>query len=121
MNAPFPSYIRSVSRVLIQRVNALLTVLRFLFPLCVSSHQRIRSFSGSTARSSRPSIAKTKLRPLGGFAAETGTTAGVGATRRVSAVRWGVARRIVRAWVLTIPAAGAIGAATYRLVRFGMP
>jgi len=81
----------------------------------------------------------TKLRPESGFAAETGAAAaiyiatmlgvgistthtitgaivGVGATRRVSAVRWGVARQIVWAWVLTIPAAGAIGAATYWLL-----
>ena len=78
----------------------------------------------------------TKLHPEGGFAAETGAAVaiytatalgvgistthtitgaivGVGATRRLSAVRWGVARRIVWAWVLTIPMAGAIGALTY--------
>ena len=47
----------------------------------------------------------------------TGAIVGVGATRRVSAVRWGVARQIVWAWVLTIPAAGAIGAATYWLLE----
>ena len=86
----------------------------------------------------------TKLRPEGGFAAETGAAVaiylatmlgvgistthtitgaivGVGATRRLSAVRWGVARQIVWAWMLTIPAAGAIGAATYWLVHFAMP
>ena len=46
---------------------------------------------------------------------------GVGATRRLSAVKWGVAGRIVWAWVLTIPAAGAIGAGTYWLLRaFGL-
>jgi PiT family inorganic phosphate transporter len=78
----------------------------------------------------------TKLQPPGGFAAETGAAVaiytatalgvgistthtitgaivGVGATRRLSAVRWGVARQIVWAWVLTIPAAGAIGAISY--------
>jgi PiT family inorganic phosphate transporter len=82
----------------------------------------------------------TKLQPVGGFAAETGaaialliaTTAGVpvstthaitgsivgvGATRRMSAVRWGVAGQIVWAWVLTIPAAFAIGCSTYLLLR----
>ena len=86
----------------------------------------------------------TKLRPEGGFAAETGAAVaiyiatmlgigistthtitgaivGVGATRRLSAVRWGIARQIVWAWVLTIPAAGAIGAVTYLLIRTGMP
>lgn len=70
----------------------------------------------------------TRLRPVGGFCAETGgalsiliattfgipvstthtitgSIVGVGATRRLSAVRWGVAGRIVWAWVLTIPAA----------------
>jgi PiT family inorganic phosphate transporter len=86
----------------------------------------------------------TKLRPEGGFAAETGAAVaiytatalgvgnstthtitgaivGVGATRRWSAVRWGVARQIVWAWVGTIPAAAAIGASTYYLVRYVMP
>ncbi|MGH9834588.1 MAG: inorganic phosphate transporter [Blastocatellia bacterium] len=82
----------------------------------------------------------TKLKPVGGFCAETGgagavflatsfgipvsTThtitgaiVGVGATRRLSAVRWGVAGRIIWAWVITIPAAGLIAAATYYLTR----
>ncbi len=82
----------------------------------------------------------TKLQPVGGFAAETagaitlfiassigvpvstthtitGAIVGVGATRRLSAVRWGVAGQIVWAWVLTIPMAGLIGAGTYWLVR----
>jgi inorganic phosphate transporter, PiT family len=81
----------------------------------------------------------TKLHPEGGFAAETGAAVailtatqlgigistthtitgaivGVGATRRLSAVRWGVARQIVWAWLLTIPAAAAIGAATYWVI-----
>src|SRR4249920_2073854 len=81
----------------------------------------------------------TKLQPVGGFAAETGAAlalmtatligvpvstthaitgaiVGVGSTRRLSAVRWGVATRIVWAWLLTIPAAGAIGAGTYLLL-----
>ncbi len=86
----------------------------------------------------------TKLRPEGGFAAETGAAVaiyiatmlgigistthtitgaivGVGATRRLSAVRWGVARQIVWAWVMTIPAAAGIGAVTYWLISVGMP
>jgi len=83
----------------------------------------------------------TKLQPVGGFAAETagavtlfiashfgvpvstthtitGAIVGVGATRRFSAVRWGVAGQIVWAWVLTIPMAALIGAVTFWIVRF---
>jgi PiT family inorganic phosphate transporter len=86
----------------------------------------------------------TKLQPVGGFAAETsgaatlflatafgipvstthtitGAIIGVGATRRLSAVRWGVATRIVWAWVLTIPCSAAIAALTYWLVRWLIP
>jgi len=82
----------------------------------------------------------TKLQPVGGFAAETGAAisvliatqtgvpvstthaitgsiVGVGATRRLSAVRWGVAGQIIWAWILTIPMAFAIGAASYSLLR----
>jgi PiT family inorganic phosphate transporter len=78
----------------------------------------------------------TKLRPIGGFAAETGgaiaiqiathwgipvstthtitgSIVGVGATNRFSAVRWGIAGRIVWAWILTIPAAGLMAALSY--------
>ena len=87
----------------------------------------------------------TRLQPVGGFAAETagaislftatalgvpvstthtitGAIVGVGSTRRVSAVRWGVAGRIVWAWVLTIPAAAMIAALTFYVVdALGMP
>ncbi len=82
----------------------------------------------------------TRLRPVGGFCAETagaiaimmatnlgipvstthtitGAIVGVGATNRMSAVRWGVAGRIVWAWVLTIPAAAGIGALSYYLLK----
>jgi inorganic phosphate transporter, PiT family len=80
----------------------------------------------------------TALKPVGGFSAETaaacslylatflgvpvstthtitGAIVGVGATRRLSAVRWGVAGRIVWAWVLTIPAAAVMAAVTYAI------
>lgn len=83
----------------------------------------------------------TKLRPVGGFCAETagavtlfgtalagipvstthtitGAIVGVGATTRLSAVRWGVARRIVWAWILTIPASAAVSAASFAIIRF---
>ncbi|MHA6641458.1 inorganic phosphate transporter [Mesorhizobium sp. A623] len=81
----------------------------------------------------------TRLNPMQGFCAETGgaitlfaatwlgvpvsTThtitgaiIGVGAARRVSAVRWGVAKSIVVAWVVTLPATAAISAATYLVI-----
>jgi PiT family inorganic phosphate transporter len=47
----------------------------------------------------------------------TGSIVGVGAARKVSAVRWNVASNIVVAWVITLPAAGLIGAACYLLTN----
>ncbi len=81
----------------------------------------------------------TKLRPIGGFCAETGGASaiflatslgipvstthtisgaivGVGATHRLSAVRWGLASRMVWAWILTIPASAAVAAISYWIV-----
>ena len=86
----------------------------------------------------------TKLRPLGGFAAETGgaiaiqlathwgipvstthtitgSIVGVGATTRLSAVRWGIAGRIVWAWILTIPAAALMAALSYLVLNATRP
>jgi PiT family inorganic phosphate transporter len=82
----------------------------------------------------------TKLQPVGGFAAETagaatlflassfgipvstthtitGAIVGVGATRRLSAIRWGIAGQIVWAWVLTIPCAAIIGCVTFWICK----
>jgi len=50
----------------------------------------------------------------------TGAIVGVGATKRLSAVRWGVAGRIVWAWVLTIPMAALIGAGAFQLLKLFM-
>jgi PiT family inorganic phosphate transporter len=81
----------------------------------------------------------TKLKPVGGFCAETagaitlgmstfmgipvstthtitGAIVGVGSVQRLSAVRWGVAGRIVWAWILTIPAAGLVATAVWLLL-----
>ncbi|HEX2210125.1 MAG TPA: inorganic phosphate transporter [Longimicrobium sp.] len=86
----------------------------------------------------------TRLKPVGGFCAETGgamsillatnfgipvstthtitgSIVGVGATNRLSAVRWGVAGRIVWAWVLTIPAAALMSALSYVLLSLFAP
>jgi PiT family inorganic phosphate transporter len=82
----------------------------------------------------------TKLKPPGGFSAETagaitliavsrfgipvstthtitGAIVGVGATKRLSAVRWGIAGQIVWAWILTIPMSGLIGWIAYTIVK----
>ena len=84
----------------------------------------------------------TKLRPVGGFCAETagavmligtaiggipvstthtitGSIVGVGALQRLSAVRWGVAGRIIWAWVLTIPLSGFIAAIAWLVLPHG--
>jgi PiT family inorganic phosphate transporter len=47
----------------------------------------------------------------------TGSIIGAGVARRASAVRWGIARRVVTAWIITIPASGAVGALFYYLTR----
>jgi len=82
----------------------------------------------------------TKLRPVGGFSAETagaitllgtaiagipvstthtitGSIMGVGSLQRFSAVRWGVAQRIVWAWIFTIPASAAVAGVTWVLLH----
>ena len=48
----------------------------------------------------------------------TSAIMGAGATKRFSAVRWGVARSIVTAWILTFPMAGSAAALIYLLFRF---
>jgi PiT family inorganic phosphate transporter len=82
----------------------------------------------------------TKLKALGGFCAEsagaitlfgtalagipvstthtiTGAIVGVGAVHRFSAVRWGVARQIVWAWIVTIPASALVASITYWVIH----
>jgi PiT family inorganic phosphate transporter len=86
----------------------------------------------------------TRLKPIGGCSAETagalmlvgtalwgipvstthtitGAIMGVGATHRLSAVRWGVATRIVWAWILTIPLSALVAAVSYAAIRLLVP
>lgn len=83
----------------------------------------------------------TRIQPMGGFAAETaaaltlfftsakgipvstthtitGAIVGVGSVNRLSAVRWGVARRVLWAWIFTIPGAALVAAGAYAIVAF---
>jgi len=82
----------------------------------------------------------TKLKPVGGFSAETaaatslflathygipvstthtitGAIVGVGSTQRLTAVRWGIARRIVWAWLITIPAAALMAWIAFNVIH----
>jgi PiT family inorganic phosphate transporter len=51
----------------------------------------------------------------------TGAIVGVGMTQRVNAVRWGIAGRIVWAWILTIPAAAFMGGVSYFICSLVLP
>jgi inorganic phosphate transporter, PiT family len=85
-----------------------------------------------------------KLRPVGGFCAETsgaitlfaathmgipvstthtitGSIVGVGAITKMSGIKWGVAGRIVWAWIITIPASALVSAGSFALLRLFMP
>ncbi len=117
---------------------------RIIVPLWVilSCHAAIAlgTYSGGWRIVKTLAMRLTKLQPVGGFCAETGGGAtivflsflgiplstthtitgaivGVGSIQRASAVRWGIARNIIWAWVLTIPCAAAFAAALEFVIR----
>ena len=119
---------------------------RFHWPIILAAHASIAAgtYFGGWRIVHTMGSRITKLRPVGGFCAEsagaitlfstalagipvstthtiTGAIVGVGATQRLSAVRWGVAARIVWAWVLTIPAAAGVGAFTFWIAQLVHP
>jgi inorganic phosphate transporter, PiT family len=119
---------------------------RYHWPIILSAHTAIAlgTYFGGWRIVHTMGSKITKLKPVGGFCAETagaitlfgtalagipvstthtitGAIIGVGATNRLSAVRWGVAKRIVWAWVLTIPASAAVAAFTYWIVTLFKP
>ncbi len=119
---------------------------RFHWPIILAAHTAIAlgTYFGGWRIVHTMGSRITKLKPVGGFCAEaagaitlfstalagipvstthtiTGAIVGVGATHRLSAVRWGVARRIVWAWVLTIPASAAVAAAAFWVVQWIHP
>ena len=119
---------------------------RFHWPIILAAHTAIAlgTYLGGWRIVHTMGSRITKLKPVGGFCAETagaitlfstalagipvstthtitGAIVGVGATHRLSAVRWGVAARIVWAWVLTIPASAFVAALAFWLVRLVCP
>ncbi len=119
---------------------------KFHWPIILSCHAAIAlgTYFGGWRIVHTMGSKITKLKPVGGFCAETagaltlvgtamagipvstthtitGAIVGVGSTHGLSAVRWGVARRIVWAWVLTIPASAAVAAITFLIIRLFNP
>jgi PiT family inorganic phosphate transporter len=115
---------------------------RFHWPIILMAHAAIAlgTYLGGWRIVRTVGSKITKLKPVGGFCAETagaltlfgtalagipvstthtitGAIVGVGATQHLSAVRWGVARRIVWAWVLTIPASALVAGGVFLLIR----
>jgi PiT family inorganic phosphate transporter len=119
---------------------------KFHWPIILAAHAAIAAgtYFGGWRIVHTMGAKITKLKPVGGFCAEaagaitlfatahagipvstthtiTGAIVGVGSTQRLSAVRWGIARRIVWAWVLTIPASAAVASLTFCIVRLFHP
>jgi inorganic phosphate transporter, PiT family len=115
---------------------------RFHWPIILAAHAAIAAgtYFGGWRIVHTMGQKITKLKPVGGFCAEsagaitlfgtalagipvstthtiTGAIVGVGSVQRLSAVRWGVAGRIVWAWILTIPASAAVAGATFLLIH----
>lgn len=114
----------------------------YKWPIILSAHLAIAlgTYAGGWRIVRTMGSKITKLKPVGGFCAEgagaitlfflakngipvstthtiTGAIVGVGSTSRLSAVRWGVAGRIVWAWILTIPASAAVAALVFEAIR----
>ncbi|HEY3824994.1 MAG TPA: anion permease [Bryobacteraceae bacterium] len=119
---------------------------RYHWPIILAAHTAIAlgTYLGGWRIVHTMGARITKLKPVGGFCAETagaitlfatamagipvstthtitGAIVGVGAVHRLSAVRWGVATRIVWAWIFTIPAAALVSAAVFVLIRLFHP
>ncbi|HEX3821180.1 MAG TPA: anion permease [Candidatus Sulfotelmatobacter sp.] len=119
---------------------------RYHWPIILAAHTAIAlgTYLGGWRIVHTMGARITKLKPVGGFCAETagaitlfatamagipvstthtitGAIVGVGAVHRLSAVRWGVATRIVWAWIFTIPAAALVSAAVFALIRLFHP
>jgi PiT family inorganic phosphate transporter len=83
----------------------------------ITALQPVHGFATQAAAASVIEIASRLGIPVSTTHCATAATMGVGATRRLSAVRWGVTRNIVLAWVLTFPISGALGWAIASLLK----
>jgi PiT family inorganic phosphate transporter len=115
---------------------------RFHWPIILAGHAAIAlgTYLGGWLIVKTMGQRITKLKPVGGFCAETagaltlfttalagipvstthtitGAIVGVGAVHRLSAVRWGVAGRIIWAWIFTIPASALMAAGTFAIAN----
>jgi inorganic phosphate transporter, PiT family len=79
----------------------------------------VHGFSAQTVAASVIQVATAWGLPVSTTQVVSGSVMGAGATRRFSAVRWGVARRIVWAWIFTIPASAALAALGVLLINAG--
>jgi len=85
----------------------------------ITALKPVHGFATQAAAASVIEIASRLGIPVSTTHCATAATMGVGATRRLSAVRWGVTRNIVLAWVLTFPICGALGWAIASLLKIG--
>ena len=81
--------------------------------------QPVHGFAAQTVAASVIQLATMWGLPVSTTQVVSGSVMGAGATRRFSAVRWGVARRIVWAWVFTIPASAVLAAAAALTIEAG--
>ena len=79
--------------------------------------EAVHGFSAETSAAGVISLASSFGAPISTTHVISAAILGVGSSKRLSAVRWGVARRMVTAWLLTIPAAGVVAAVCFELLR----
>ena len=81
----------------------------------------VHGFAAETAGAAVIFTASLLHMPISTTHAITASIFGVGSSKRLSAVRWGVAKKVVAAWVITIPAAAAVGAVTFLVLHLIWP
>ena len=79
--------------------------------------EAVHGFSAETSAAGVISVASSFGAPISTTHVIAAAILGVGSSKRLSAVRWGIARRMVTAWLLTIPAAGTVAAVCFELLR----